>query len=317
MTARPIPIVIAGPNLSMDRTVKIGALTLGGVHRSERSDTRGGGKGVNVARALRCLGRHSEVLGFAAGHTGAAVMGLLGDESLEVDVIRCSGETRSCLTVIDDERITVFNESGPPIEADDWDRFHRRCLESMDGGIFVCSGSWPPGAPADAVAQLVEAARERGCYTICDTARSQLNAALAAKPDAIKPNIAEACEALGRDSVERVAAAAGSRDTAIELAEALLEMGPRSVIVTAGSEGAALAQPGTTSFYEPPSVDVVNPIGAGDSLVAGLALRIADGSDVDAAMPFATAVAAASCETFAAGSLDASRVRELVGIPTA
>ena len=272
---------------------------------------------MNVARALRCLGRPSEVLGFVAGHTGAAVMGLLGDESLEVDVTRCSGETRSCLTVIDDERVTVFNESGPPIEGDDWDRFHRRCLGSMDGGIFVCSGSWPPGAPADAVALLVRAARERGCFTICDTARSQLKAALAAEPDAIKPNIAEAYEALGRDSVERVATASGSSEVAIELAEALLEMGPRRVIVTAGSEGAALAQPGTTSFFEPPPVNVVNPVGAGDSLVAGLALRIADGWDVEAAMPFATAVAAASCETFAAGSLDASRVRELIGIPSA
>jgi 1-phosphofructokinase family hexose kinase len=301
----------------MDRTVKIGALALGGVHRSERSDIRGGGKGVNVARALRGLGRSSEVLGFAGGHTGAAVMGLLGDESLEVDVTRCSGETRSCLTVIDDERITVFNESGPPIEARDWDRFHRRCLESMEGGVFVCSGSWPPGAPDDAVALLVGSARERGCYTICDTARSQLKAALAAEPDAIKPNIAEACEALGRGSAERVDTPAGAREVAIELAEALLELGPRNVIVSAGADGAALAQPGTTSFFEPPPVEVVNPIGAGDSLVAGLALRIADGSDLDAAMPFATAVAAASCETFAAGSLDASRVRELIGIPSA
>jgi 1-phosphofructokinase family hexose kinase len=301
----------------MDRTMKIGALALGGVHRSERSETRGGGKGVNVARALRCLGRPSEVLGFVAGHTGAAVLGLLRDESLEVDVTRCSGETRSCLTVIDDRRVTVFNESGPAIEANDWDRYRRRCIESMDGGVFVCSGSWPPGAPADAVALLVEAARERGCFTICDTARSQLKAALAAEPDAINPNIAEACEALGRDSIEQVDTAAGSRELAIELAEALLDLGPRNVIVSAGSYGAALAQPGATSFFEPPPVDVVNPIGAGDSLVAGLALRVADGSDLDAAMPFATAVAAASCETFAAGSLDASRVRELIGIPSA
>ena len=296
--------------------MRIGALSLGGVHRSERSDTRGGGKGVNVARALRCLGRSADVLGFAGGHTGSAVIGLLGDESIDVDVTRCAGETRSCLTVIDDERITVFNESGPRIEASDWERFHQSCLESMDGGIFVCSGSWSPGAPDDAVALLVEAARERGCYTICDTARSQLKAALAAEPDAIKPNIAEACQALGRDSAERVDTPAGSREVAIELAEALLDLGPGNVIVSAGSHGAALAQPGATSFFEPPPVDVVNPIGAGDSLVAGLALRIADGSDLDAAMPFATAVSAASCETFAAGSLDASRVRELTASPS-
>lgn len=266
---------------------------------------------MNVARALRGLGRSSEVLGFAGGHTGAAVVGLLEDESIEVDVTRCTGETRSCLTVIDDERITVFNESGPRIEAEDWARYQSSCLGSMNGGIFVCSGSWPPGAPDDAVALLVQAARERGCFTICDTARSQLKAALDAEPDAIKPNIAEACEALGRASAERVDTPAGSRALAIELAEALLDLSPRNVIVSAGSAGAALAQPGRTSFFEPQPVDVINPIGAGDSFVAGLALRIADGSDVEAAMPFATAVAAASCETFAAGSVDPSRVREL------
>lgn len=103
--------VIACPNLSLDRTMRVEGLALGRVHRSARSDTRGGGKGVNVARALRHMEWDSLVIGLAGGRTGEAVVGLLQDEGLAHIAVDSPGETRSCLSIVSNSSLTVFNES--------------------------------------------------------------------------------------------------------------------------------------------------------------------------------------------------------------
>ncbi|MGH2737092.1 MAG: 1-phosphofructokinase family hexose kinase, partial [Actinomycetota bacterium] len=193
------PVVIACPNLSLDRTMLVDRVSTGAVHRSSRTDVRGGGKGVNVARALARMGvRHTLVGGFAAGHTGDAVLGLLRDEGIETLATPCPGETRSCLSVVAEGTVTVFNEEGPPVDQDRWRAYEESLLAMLlPDSVFVCSGSFPPGAPAEGVARLLSAAREAGCATVCDTSREHLAAALDSRPDLIKPNLPEAEALLG------------------------------------------------------------------------------------------------------------------------
>jgi tagatose 6-phosphate kinase len=304
--------VIACPNLSLDRTIRVDHLALGLVHRSIGSDVRGGGKGVNVARALRCMGREALVAGIAAGRTGHALVGLLEDEGIDVVETNVKGETRSCLTVLSDTPPTVFNESGPHVDDESWSRYGTSVLDLIEGaGIFAFSGSLPPGAPVGSVALLIERARAAGCITICDTSGEYLRAALEAGPDIVKPNLAEALGLLGQEVAESI----DVPDNALELARAAAqELGtrrPGTVIVTVGSAGLVYATEGETRAVASPQVDVVNPVGAGDCFIAGLIMELESGADLHEAILTGVAMGAAGCETIPAGVVDPRRVSEL------
>ena len=309
----PRDILIAGPNLSLDRTIAVDEVVIGRIHRAGRRDARGGGKGANVARALASVGTHARVAGFIAGATGGAIRSLLRDEGLHASTIEVEGESRSCLTVLAGDSTTVFNEEGPSIDGREWDRFEELILENVaEGGILVCSGSWPPGVPEDAVARLVRGVAARGCFTICDTSRAQLRGALEAEPDLIKPNLAEARALLDPDAPpEPVDEEPGALERAARFARRLLELGPKAVVCSAGSQGAVLAAGDGLWRFPAIPIEAVNPVGAGDSMVAGIAGATARDDDLPAAVRWGTAMAAASCETFPAGLLDGGRARQL------
>jgi tagatose 6-phosphate kinase len=314
---RGAAILIAGANLSLDRTITLDDIEIGRIHRTEAVDVRGGGKGVNVARALRCVGVESHNLGYSAGIVGRAIVELIRSEGLSVTPVEVAGEARSCLTVLARRaETTVFNEPGPSIGEPDFVRLEDAVGEHLDAArVFVCSGSWPPGSPPDSAARLIGLARERGCITVCDTSGQFLINALGEGPDVIKPNVAEARAALGADAAEMIDEGHGTLEQAAEAAVALLERGPRAVIVTAGSAGAVLARNGEVDVYPALSVDVVNPVGAGDALVAGVAAGLADGGDLAAALRRGIAMSAASCETVPAAALDRRRAEELLAKP--
>ena len=88
--------------------------------------------------------------------------------------------------------------------------------------------------------------------------------------------------------------------------------GARATVVTAGSAGAALATPDATTCWRGLRVAALNPVGAGDCLVAGVVAGLADGEPLDGATRRGIAMAAASCETFAAGELAPRRYEELL-----
>src|SRR5215210_2256966 len=104
-------MLIAGPNLTIDRTLGIAELRPGEVLRFDRVVVTPGGKGLNVARAARALGHPAVLVGFVPGHTGRAGAA-------------CAGELRSTAVVLErGGRTTVFNEPGPPLGAGDWERY--------------------------------------------------------------------------------------------------------------------------------------------------------------------------------------------------
>jgi 1-phosphofructokinase family hexose kinase len=308
-----VAILIAGPNLSLDNVIEVPSVSMGGVHRSVREDTRGGGKGPNVARALAATGARATVVSLAGGPTGRAAVDLLAGEGLDVVSVNCEGMTRSCLTVLSGGAATVFNGSGPQIDTETWARYEKEVRARLpEGGVLVISGSFPPGAPHDAAQRLVQEAHRRGCFTICDTSRLQLQRALTARPGIVKPNLEEAMGILAGRDEELVEASDPSLQRSARAARALRDEGAQVALVTAGASGAAWVFEGGAKAVRPPRVNVVNPIGAGDCLAAGLACGHVNGRPLEDSVKLAAAMAAASCETFAAGVLDFARAQQLL-----
>jgi 1-phosphofructokinase family hexose kinase len=307
-------VVVAGPNLTIDRTLEIDEMVLGSEVRFTHAEITPGGKGVNVARAASRLGCDTTLVAFAPGHTGAAVARLVAEEGLRLRTVPSPGEVRSSAIVLErGGRVTVFNEPGPRLGPSDWDAYAAAVeAELSRHRVLVCSGSVPPGIPADAYAELVSRAGSRSRLTLVDASGLPLERALAVGPDVVTPNLAEA-EALlwharGRE-VELHAPDAGDR--ARRAARALVGRGARTAIVTAGAAGAAAAWGDGERVVEAVPVAVKNPIGAGDVFLAGLACALDAGRSLGAAIAFAMGAAAAGVERPLAGDLDPERARVL------
>jgi 1-phosphofructokinase len=304
-------MLIAGPNLTIDRTLSIAELRPGEVFV-----VTPGGKGLNVARAARALGHPAVLVGFVPGHTGRAAAALIAEEGVELAGVECGGELRSTAVVLEHGgRTTVFNEPGPPVRADDWEGYEGELRARLgEHGVLVCSGSVPPGSPPDAYGRLTALAAGGGLAAVVDASGETLAAALPARPDVVVPNLGEAEEVLGgRGGGESVEAASDARPRALAAAGALVERGARAAVVTAAAAGAALAADGVSEWLPAPAVEVVrNPIGAGDVFTSALAAALERGEPLPAAARAGVATAAASVESATAGELDPDRAGEFL-----
>ncbi len=308
-------MLIASPNIAVDRTVRLPELRPGSVQRPSRAVVTAGGKGLNVSRVAAAFGRRATLVSFLPQADAALVERLLAAEPVGFVGVPVPGEVRIASIYLEDSgRVTVLNEPGPAVPGDGWERYERAVADELARGVhpvLVCSGSLPPGAPDDAYGRLVAIGRRAGVRVVVDASRAALAEALAAGPDVITPNLAEAENVLHGHADESVA------DTGDDVPErarhAVLELcrrGARSAAVTAGAAGTAFGDAGGVTWVPTVPVRVANPIGAGDSFVAGLVEAFEEGRTGVAAVVFAVATATASVEQELAGGVDPARARE-------
>ena len=308
-------MLIAGPNLTIDRTSKIPELRPGEVLRLGDVVVTPGGKGVNVARAARALGVPAMLVAFLPGRTGRAAGELIAAEGVRLAGVSVDGEVRSSAIILEPSgRATVLNEPGPPLEDEDWMAFEAAVGAALDDhGVLVCSGSLPPDAPDDGYGRLVRRAHANACPAVVDANGPALRAALAAGADVVTPNLAEAEGRLHGRAAESVEGSPEARPHAEAAALALVEAGARAAVVTAAAAGAAVAVGDRATWLPAPRAEVVrNPIGAGDVLTAAVAAGLEAGLGVVDAARRGVAAAAASVEAPRAGDLDVARMEALL-----
>jgi 1-phosphofructokinase family hexose kinase len=311
----PPSMLIAGPNLTIDRTATIAELRPGEVQRFDRVVVTPGGKGLNVARAARALAVDALLVGFVPGETGRVGARLIAREGAALRAVPCGGELRSTTVVMErGGRTTVLNEPGPEITLAEWEAYEAAIAAELAAhGVLVCSGSVPPGSPEDSYARLAALAARAGRRCVVDAAGATLARALAAAPDVVCPNVVEAEDALG-DALARASSSAGARSRSMRAAAELVARGARGALVTADAAGAALATAGDAPVWLPaPRIENVrNPVGAGDVLASALAAALERGAPLLEAARHGVAAAAASVESPTAGELDAARAAELL-----
>ena len=128
-------------NAALDRTVAVPNFRLGHRHRAVESRTFAGGKGVNVARALKLLGRPAIATGLAGPATGSRILEQLTDESILHDFTRIAGESRTNLAVVDPTsgEQSEINERGPEVRPEEIDLFIEKLLYWPRGRACACS----------------------------------------------------------------------------------------------------------------------------------------------------------------------------------
>ena len=302
-------------NAAIDRTVAVPNFRLGQRHRAVESRTVAGGKGVNVARALKLLGRPVIATGLVGGSAGARIVERLGEEAILNDFTRINGESRTNLAIVDPttNEQTEINERGPQVTPEEVDRFIEQLLYLAKGAsVCVLAGSTPPGCDPDVYARLITELKALGVTTVLDTDGEQMRAGLRAEPAVVVPNSLEAEEAVGfefNDSADRAMGLTG-----------LIEMGAGEAIITSADGCAAIVGAGPDRRRYEVEIDPMEPIssvGSGDAFLAGyVAARFEGLSDRDC-LAYGVACGAESTQHFGAGTLDpreVGRVRSRVSV---
>jgi 1-phosphofructokinase len=282
-------ILCITPNPAIDRTLIVPGFRPGTLCRPTRTIVAAGGKGLNVARAVRVLGGEAVCAGLLGGHAGRLISELVEKEGLAGAWTWVEGESRTCIILVNPENgvVTEVCEQRSPILADDWFRLQADVLREATRADCVClSGSLPPGCPPDAPAGLIRAIRAAGRPMWVDTSGTALRAALTAGPTGIKVNATEAGEILGEEMADVEAAS--------RAAAKFQRMGVGSVVLTLGREGAMLATDAGTWWARPPALRTVSAVGSGDSFLAGLITALVAGEPPPQALRHAVAAGAAN-----------------------
>ncbi len=256
-----------------------------------------GGKGVNVARALRRLGRAACPVLFLGGELGQLCDRLLREQDgLEPVVSWTAAPTREILTVrtLDTAHQTAFFDPNPAILPHERDDLEEKLAAAFRVGAAWCamSGSSPCPVTDDFYAVVIRRARLAGVRTLLDTYGACLAPALQARPDIAKMNRVECEEALG----VRLDQPAAVRDALRQLRGA----GIAIVAITFGARGMAGAWDDQIAAWQPPPIEVVNPIGSGDAMSAGLIDALSRGDQPGEALGWAMACAAANVQRWVA-----------------
>lgn len=299
-------ILTVTPNTGLDRVHFLPSLELGRRNQAARVVEAMGGKGCDVSLILAALGEPSLALGVVGGDTGRRIEARLREAGVESDLVWARGESRVNIVVIETGtgRHTTLCAEGLEASEEDFAalleqlRRHGPASEA----VALC-GSLPATWPAAHYAELVRAAKESGRPVVVDASGEALRHALAGRPDAVKPN---------RHELESIAGPLSGRGAIMEAARDLLRSGAGMALVSLGDEGALAVTPGEAWYAHPLEVPIVNPAGAGDGMVAMLALGLARGWSVPDILRQAVAVATAITMTEGTAECPAADVPALV-----
>lgn len=281
-------------NPAVDKTVEIVNFRVGAVNRISSLRLDAGGKGINVSKTIKALNGSSLATGILAGKSGEYIKSYLDQMEVDNDFIFVKGETRTNLKVVDtlNHTNTDINEPGHvDISLEDLSLLEKSIFYDMHkDGILILSGSVPPNVSSGIYKEWAERAGKSGARVLLDADGELLREGIKSRPYLVKPNINELERLLSRklDNVNDVVAAAkGLLDTGIEI-----------IAVSLGADGAVFVKRDQAIYAEGLEVDVRSTVGAGDAMVASLALAFIRDYTFEKAVTLSVATAAANVASY-------------------
>ena len=249
-------------NPSIDYVIKVDKLTTGNINRVNEEHVYPGGKGINVTRILKSLDNDNIALGFVSGFTGDYIINSLQELNLKSDFIKVKqGFTRINVKVKSEEE-TEINKKKKKISEEELNQFYKVIDKLVDGDILILSGSIPSCLDERLYESIMKKVEDRDIKVIVDATKNLLLNVLKYKPFLIKPNNHELAEMF---NVEL-----NSTEDVVFYARKLKEMGAQNVLISMGKDGALLVTENDEVFASSVAKgEVVNSVGAGDSMVAG------------------------------------------------
>ena len=259
-------IVTVTLNAALDRTLTVPNFQRDHRHRASQVLTLAGGKGINIARALKRLDVPVVATGLAGGRTGTRIVEELTAEAILNDFVRIGEDSRTSTAVVDpmESSYTEINEWGPRVEPEELDMLLEKLHYLARGADFVVfAGSLPRGVAESFYAEAIRDLNRRDVPVVLDTEGEPLRLGVEAEPYLVSPNPREAEHVVGQELEE-------PEDFLMAL-DAIAELGARNVHITldTGCFGLLREDRRITRYRAvAPALEPVSVVGAGDVLLA-------------------------------------------------
>jgi 1-phosphofructokinase family hexose kinase len=304
-------IVTVTMNAAIDRTLTVPNFQRGQRHRASQGLTLSGGKGINIARALKRFGVPVVATGLAGGSTGTRVVEELTGEAILNDFVRIDDESRTSTAIVDPtgNTYTEVNEWGPHVQPEELEILLEKLAYLSRGADYVVfAGSLPRGIDEAFYAEAVRELNRRGAQTVLDSEGEPLRLGVQSEPLLVSPNEREAELLAGQEF--------NDDDDFLTGLDTIAELGARNVLITreAGC-WALLRTERERKRYRAiaPRLDPISRIGSGDVLLAGFIAARLDGRSDEEALRSAVAAGAASTLELGAGTFEPREAGRLVG----
>lgn len=258
--------------------------------RASRPTFRAGGGGINVSRAIRRLRGTSVAIFPCGGAAGEALLTQMTREGIETRPVPIYESTRENVNVTDLSNGSEYRfiVPGPQLGITEW----QECLKTLQRlspapDYVVASGTLPAGAPVDFYARLAALATEMNFRLVVDSSGEPLRYAATKGTFLLKPNVRELAYIAGQ-----VPASDADVEAAARFLVTARSVG--AVVVSTGAAGALLVEANGATRIAAPLVPIASRIGAGDSLVAGIAIALARGGTLEEAVRYGVAAGASA-----------------------
>ena len=295
-------IVTVTLNAALDRTLTVPSFQRGHRHRASQVLTLAGGKGINVARALKRLDVPVVATGLAGGRTGTRIVEELTAEAILNDFVRIGEESRASTAVVDpmENSYTEINEWGPLVSEIELEMLREKLHYLSRGADFVVfAGTLPRGVALSFYADAIRDLNRRGVKVVLDTEGEPLRLGTEAEPYLVSPNQREAEHVVGQELDEE--------DDYLMALDRIAELGARNVHITleTGCFGLFREDRQIKRYLAlAPVVEPVSVVGAGDVLLAQFITSQLAGKSAEDALRLAVAAGAASTLEVGAGRFD-------------
>lgn len=281
-------------DMYLDEDLKLENLNL-----AREVNFRAGGKGINVSKVLKNLGLESTAIGFVAGFVGDFIIKDLEKEKIKTEFVELEGYTRINVKVNANDKETELTGVSPEIPKEKLEELIGKMSDLKDGDILVLSGSIPSSVSSSIYKELSEKVKA-DVEIVLDT-RGNLLQENMHNNFFIKPNIHELREMFG-GKIE-------TKSEIVEKCKFFLERGIKNVILSRGGEGALLINKDCVLEASVPKGNLINSIGAGDSMVAGFIAGYVKGMSLEDS--FRLAVASGSATAYSYGLAEEELVNRL------
>ncbi|WP_070000944.1 1-phosphofructokinase [Cellulosilyticum sp. I15G10I2] len=277
------------------------------VMRVQKCTYTPGGKGLNVTKVASLLQEEVTATGFVGGHAGEWILEALDKLGIKHQFVKGNNETRTCINIkeLSTGRHTEFLEPGAPLTEEDEKVFlevFERTIEKSK--VVTISGSIPGGVSKDIYCKLVAICKKAGKKVLVDTSGELLTGVIEAKPTMIKPNIDE-LQAITKQDIHSI-------DDVIRVAKGLKDKGIEIVAVSLGKDGVLVLCEEGIYHGMPPSIEPINTVGCGDSMIAGFAVGLSREYSISDTIKMAVAVSAANALTNDTGYFKEEDYNELL-----
>ena len=302
-------IVTVTLNAALDRTLTVPRFRRGHRHRASEVLTLAGGKGINIARALKRLDVPVVATGLAGGRTGTRIVEELTAEAILNDFVRIGEESRTSTAVVDptESSYTEINEWGPKVSSEELETLLEKLHYLCRGADYIVfAGTLPRGVDESFYCEVARDLGRSGVRVVLDTEGQPLRLGAEGEPYLVSPNQREAEHVVGQELEDE-------EDFLMAL-DTIAELGARNVHITLEAGCYALIREDRqVRRYKvlAPSVEPVSVVGAGDVLLAQFLAAQLAGATAEEALRLAVGAGAASTLEVGAGRFDPREIGRL------